>query len=435
MRWLRRAAWVVMLVALVAGCSQGNGPTPGPAMVTPSMSEADTPDVSTALPTITQTAPFIPTSTLMPTATVMRSMPTATQTPILDQYQIETLSPGQYLVGEKYNPDSSTFLHFVSLDKITYRYDLEQDISVVLSPDLQQVAFSQADHLWIMELQSRTIVEVLNSQGCKFPDWSPDGKSLVAMCQSGIGVITLASGERMLITNWSTTEEAWSFPTWSPDGQWIAYINRPTSLGGAEPNDGIYVTNTACLTNNATCESMTLGPFTQAFHPPIDWSPDSRSLAVVTRTSISILDVETGVLRQVLEGDYYPSVVVWSPDGEWIAFDAYARDITIVSTQGGEPIVVMQPPPSISLIDWITIPHPFAPSDIYTITEAGENLNLRDAPSLVGAILRKLQPGDTVTILSGPVQADGYTWWQMQTADGTIGWAVNIPEWYAPVEH
>jgi hypothetical protein len=27
---------------------------------------------------------------------------------------------------------------------------------------------------------------------------------------------------------------------------------------------------------------------------------------------------------------------------------------------------------------------------------------------------------------------DGYAWWIMRTDDGAEGWAVNIPDWFAP---
>ena len=133
--------------------------------------------------------------------------------------------------------------------------------------------------------------------------------------------------------------------------------------------------------------------------------------------------------------------LAWSPDGEWLAYsypnnpEPNYEDIFIIPAKGGEPILVLDSPEEKSVIGWLVIPWPFQSGDNYTITAAGADLNLRDAPSLTGVILRKLQPGDAITILSGPVNTDGYTWWQMQTADGTAGWAVNIPEWYAPVNH
>jgi len=60
---------------------------------------------------------------------------------------------------------------------------------------------------------------------------------------------------------------------------------------------------------------------------------------------------------------------------------------------------------------------------------------LRETPSLDGAVLRKLQPNEAITIIEGPVEADGYTWWYMQVeADGTEGWAVEDYGWYKSVE-
>ena len=84
-------------------------------------------------------------------------------------------------------------------------------------------------------------------------------------------------------------------------------------------------------------------------------------------------------------------------------------------------------------LNWLTVP--FQSGDVLTITEEGANLNLRETPSLDGAVLQKLQPGDTVTILDGPAEADGYTWWYMQVeTDGIEGWAVEDYGWYKSVE-
>jgi len=68
--------------------------------------------------------------------------------------------------------------------------------------------------------------------------------------------------------------------------------------------------------------------------------------------------------------------------------------------------------------------------ETYTITELGDNLKLRDTPTLKGAELKKLKQGDAVTILDGPVQADDYYWFKIRTADGTQGWAVDVFGWY-----
>lgn len=75
----------------------------------------------------------------------------------------------------------------------------------------------------------------------------------------------------------------------------------------------------------------------------------------------------------------------------------------------------------------------FRIGDIYIITKAGDELNVRDGPSTTGAVITQLKTGDYVEIVDGPVQANGYTWWNFRVYSGnveTTGWAVEDLEWY-----
>jgi hypothetical protein len=77
----------------------------------------------------------------------------------------------------------------------------------------------------------------------------------------------------------------------------------------------------------------------------------------------------------------------------------------------------------------------FRVGDIYIITKAGDKLNVRDLPSTSGAVLTQLTTGDYVEIVDGPVQENGYTWWNFKLhAWGinaeTTGWAVENRDWY-----
>lgn len=67
---------------------------------------------------------------------------------------------------------------------------------------------------------------------------------------------------------------------------------------------------------------------------------------------------------------------------------------------------------------------------LYTITSKGEDLNLRTEPSLNSTIIRKFQAGDWIVPIGGPKIADGYVWWQVKTADNTLGWVVEMSDWY-----
>jgi hypothetical protein len=54
-------------------------------------------------------------------------------------------------------------------------------------------------------------------------------------------------------------------------------------------------------------------------------------------------------------------------------------------------------------------------------------INVRDKASTTGKQVGKLAPGQIVTIKSGPVQAENFTWWQVDTGSGLIGWVSSGP--------
>jgi Dyp-type peroxidase family len=61
------------------------------------------------------------------------------------------------------------------------------------------------------------------------------------------------------------------------------------------------------------------------------------------------------------------------------------------------------------------------------ITRSGGNINwrLREQPSLSGRILGSLTPGTQMTLLEGPVSADGHLWWRVRTTNGREGWVAQ----------
>ncbi len=73
----------------------------------------------------------------------------------------------------------------------------------------------------------------------------------------------------------------------------------------------------------------------------------------------------------------------------------------------------------------VTVP----PSDTiaiggYVRVIAPSGLSLRQAASTSGALVQVLDPGATLEVIGGPEEADGYTWWNLRTADGgQEGWS------------
>jgi sortase (surface protein transpeptidase) len=57
-----------------------------------------------------------------------------------------------------------------------------------------------------------------------------------------------------------------------------------------------------------------------------------------------------------------------------------------------------------------------------TVTEDG--VNVRSEASTSADVVTALASGETVTITGDAQEADGYTWWPIETADGSTGWIV-----------
>ncbi len=58
------------------------------------------------------------------------------------------------------------------------------------------------------------------------------------------------------------------------------------------------------------------------------------------------------------------------------------------------------------------------------VTNTGTWLNLRDAPSVTGGVLGRVEDAATVSIIGGPTQADGHVWWQVRSSGGE-GWVAD----------
>jgi hypothetical protein len=55
----------------------------------------------------------------------------------------------------------------------------------------------------------------------------------------------------------------------------------------------------------------------------------------------------------------------------------------------------------------------------------GGGLNLRQQPTTYAKVVTNAREGTVLTVLEGPKEADGYTWWRVRTPDGTEGWGAD----------
>ena len=75
----------------------------------------------------------------------------------------------------------------------------------------------------------------------------------------------------------------------------------------------------------------------------------------------------------------------------------------------------------------------FRIGDVYIITAEGGTppLNVRAEPSTTADVKSTLKTGDYISIVDGPLQAGGKTWWKIQDEySGDTGWVVENPAWY-----
>jgi hypothetical protein len=128
-------------------------------------------------------------------------------------------------------------------------------------------------------------------------------------------------------------------------------------------------------------------------------------------------------------------------------------DLTQTATAGGavvlvptntpgivEAPIIIEPTPTNTPEPTPTITPTPIPGTVLAIGEparvvAAGGLNLRDTPASAGNLLNRLGVGQRVTVLEGPVSADGYTWWRVDDGQGNVGWAAQgdgADEWLAP---
>ena len=66
---------------------------------------------------------------------------------------------------------------------------------------------------------------------------------------------------------------------------------------------------------------------------------------------------------------------------------------------------------------------------------APAGLNYRESPASNAALIGQFGTGQRVTVLAGPIVADGFTWWQIDDGAGNAGWAAEGDEttvWLSP---
>ena len=258
--------------------------------------------------------------------------------------------------------------------------------SVRVSPDGKWVLYTVTEavmtaekseyltHIWMASSDGKEGFQfTFGEKSARNPRWSPDGR-WIAFISSRSGKnnlyrIRAFGGEAEQLTDVKTGVSDFR---WSPDGQAIAFVMSDPPTEEEEKRrkakDDARVLDEDLKMNHiwlVTLEKDSAGkyPIRQItrgnfsiggrFAGGFDWSPDGKEIAFShtptsrvndwPKANISIVEVETGTIRPLVQSAASESTPFYSPDGKWIAYIAsdipprwaFAATVHIIPSRGG----------------------------------------------------------------------------------------------------
>ena len=256
-------------------------------------------------------------------------------------------------LGAQELPGMPSFKEVLSLESVG---------STVISPDGRMVAYTVRTtdweknrydtEIWIAPAEGEPFQLTRTADGSSTsPQWSPDGRRIAFLSDRGEGqqvyLISLRGGEARALT---TIKEGVNAFSWAPTGDRVLLsVTEPESerskaiterYGSFEVEDAearnahLWLVEVDEEGKASEPTRLTEGDFHVSGS---DWSPDGTRIAYVRQpdakllssfeTDIYLLDVASGESTGLVVGPGPDGSPEWSPDGAWILFSEYDRDL------------------------------------------------------------------------------------------------------------
>ncbi len=268
------------------------------------------------------------------------------------------------------------------------------------------------------------------------PAWSPDGQQIAYVStQSGEASIYSIKLSSAVTTHLLDINGFVNTLSWSPDSKLIAYMVTDSKKAHTiRITDVSDPTKTSQLTN-ANVQASDVSWAAPKPIAALGSSPDSTSVTIATNASLDgiVLQITRNGTRLSAHSAASASAIVvrllyWGDRVLWK--QKRINGFLEVSLADGQNAYILDKPEYVSQIDPTLTTSGLQVGTQVVIIAAGSGSHLVKQPSTQGQQVQLLKQGDILTVISGPLYAEYYDWWQLKLPNGTTGWHVDISDWW-----